>query len=179
MRTATFTLAGLLTAALVPLSLDHHPQSTPAPRISQSIMGPSIQASVLTALATAKRNSEIERSLIVSKLARGKEFAVARNREIDASIIASAAARPALFAAARMQELDAWRVRAEKFQIAVFVAARNAEIELSMARVAGDSNFVALARIAPYIAQTGHLHTRNLDAGRIETGSIKTLEPAR
>lgn len=106
-------------------------------------------------------------------------FAAERNAEIAASTSAYEALRTQMFAEARNREIETSHALVERQREIAFVAARNAEIELSMARVAGDSNFVALARIAPYIAQTGHLHTRNLDAGRIETGSIKTLEPAR
>jgi hypothetical protein len=100
----------------------------------------------------AARNAEIHRSMVAYDRARPALFAQARNAEIKAAMAASTRARPALIAEARIAE-----VKRED----AFVAARNAEIEISMARVKGESALVALGRIAPYLA-----------GPRIETGSV-------
>ena len=72
-------IAGLLTATLIPLSLDQHP--TTAPQMQRAALAPSelqVHGAIRTALFTRERNAEIERATRRSEMARERDFIAAR-----------------------------------------------------------------------------------------------------
>ena len=128
----TIALSGLLVSALIPLTVDHHLPNDRETRALRASVGIELQQTVLTALFTAQRNREIDRSAQRVKIVRAQEFVAERNREIEMSIAAREAAEPLLFAEARLSEIEASSELSAEFAALEFTAQRNEEIEQSI-----------------------------------------------
>jgi hypothetical protein len=130
------TCMGLLTAALIPLSLDQRPYSTTEPQVAHSAFSTHAHESIKAVFSTAARNAEIERSMQRVASIREHQFIADRNHEIRLSTVMSAYARLALVEEVKAKERLALAQDIERIRTMAFVATRNAEINRSMAAAA-------------------------------------------